>query len=135
MSINPDVEVVHQLEARDSINNCEDSSFVNQSSGGSPFISDCQQIVRNIAGGGSWTVPLTFYRKLVSHGTCAFGAQAQYDFRATNAKIGNQDIMDLINDSIRRFSWNGRVGSKGEMQCQYDPRQHLGTVSWGLYHN
>jgi hypothetical protein len=38
------------LEARKSVNDCGDSTFVNQSSGGSPQISDCQQIARNIAG-------------------------------------------------------------------------------------
>jgi hypothetical protein len=38
------------LEARDSVNECGDSSFENQSSSGSPQISDCQQMARNIAG-------------------------------------------------------------------------------------
>ena len=42
--------------ARSSINNCGDSSFINQSSGGSPRVSDCQQIARNIAGRGTWEV-------------------------------------------------------------------------------
>ena len=45
---------VNELETRASINNCGDSTFVNQSSGGSPRVEDCLRIARNIAGGGTW---------------------------------------------------------------------------------
>ena len=111
-----------------SVNDCGDSSFINQSSGGSPLISDCQMIQRNIAGGGTWTTnAIVGQRQLVQYGTCAFGVTV----RSGTANVGNQDIIDIINTSIQMFSYEGRVGSKGTMPCQGP----LGgtTVDWGLY--
>jgi hypothetical protein len=140
------------LEARKSVNDCSDSTFINQSSGGSPTIGDCQTIARNIAGklsfshevpkhsdsldigGGTWTVGLGGeHHQLVQAGTCAFGING--DSSANAAYIGNQDIIDLINTSIQRFSWEGKVGAKGHMSCQ--SLQGLiggGSLTWGLYH-
>ncbi|KAJ5611255.1 hypothetical protein N7510_007974 [Penicillium lagena] len=119
------------LITRDSINDCGDSTFTNESTGGSPTVSDCQQIATNIAGGGTWHVEgYGIQHQLVQYGTCAFGV--------TNSdkgfKIGNQDIIDLINGSISRFQWSGLVGAKGEMSCQDDFSVEDETVSWGLYH-
>lgn len=51
---NAQADVVKTLDARASINDCADSSFENQSSSGSPKISDYQQMAANIAGGGTW---------------------------------------------------------------------------------
>jgi hypothetical protein len=51
-SPSPQGAVVKALEARD--NHCGVSTFVNRSSGGSPKVADCQQMARNIAGGGTW---------------------------------------------------------------------------------
>ncbi|PPR07930.1 hypothetical protein CVT24_000910 [Panaeolus cyanescens] len=112
-----------ELESRDLINNCGDSDFINQTSGGSPFVSDCLQIAANIAGGGSWAVALLTHRQLVQYGTCAFGVQGGFWLGVTNYKVGNADIIDLINDSVSRFQWNGRVGAKGSMPCRSDPTQ------------
>jgi hypothetical protein len=47
-------ELASSLEARGSINDCDDSSFINASSGGSPFVADCRVMASNIAGGGTW---------------------------------------------------------------------------------
>jgi hypothetical protein len=153
------------LEARNSVNDCGDSTFENQSSDGSPLIVDCQKIASNIAGtskpsalpspisdttlfhpgfianmhfvgGGTWSIGNggDGHRKLVQYGTCAFGVDKS---DTTNVGyVGNQDIIDLINESIRRFSYNGKVGSKGSMDCQ----SAQGVVDsvrfgWGLYHN
>lgn len=38
------------------INDCGDSTFINQSSGGSPSVNDCWTLYNNIAGDGTWTV-------------------------------------------------------------------------------
>ncbi|PLB45066.1 hypothetical protein P170DRAFT_429776 [Aspergillus steynii IBT 23096] len=132
---------------RDWINNCGNSSFHNQSSEGSPAVSDCQQITTNIAGGRTWTVwalnrtsvhstntttvkfPSIYYRKLASYGTCAFGAYSQDG----GARVGTSDIIDLINDSINRFQWSGMVGAKGSMKCQSLNYSDVG-VYWAIYH-
>ncbi|KAF9054911.1 putative necrosis-inducing factor-domain-containing protein [Panaeolus papilionaceus] len=126
---------VNELETRASINNCGDSTFVNQSSGGSPRVEDCLRIARNIAGGGTWSVALIGHHQLVEYGTCAFGVKAPFELGVSNIRIGNQDIIDVINDSVRRFQWNGRVGAKGEMKCQSDPGGIWHKTDWGIYHN
>ncbi|KAK3181826.1 hypothetical protein K4F52_006893 [Lecanicillium sp. MT-2017a] len=116
------------------VNDCRDSSFENNSSGGSPLISDCQQIVRNIQGDGSWTIPcaLRGEHTYATYGTCAMGAHCTVE-GANIAHIGNEDTIDLINDAINRFSFDGKVGASGRMLCE----DNLGvevTVQWGLYH-
>jgi hypothetical protein len=122
------------LAKRGQENTCGDSTFENKSSPASPKVSDCQTIARNIAGGGKWTVGAGGeHHQLVQFGTCAFGAQgAGSDMNS--AFIGNTDIIDLINDSIRRFEWNGLVGASGVVGC----RSMTGLVGgvrmrWGIY--
>ncbi|KAF2798688.1 hypothetical protein K505DRAFT_357263 [Melanomma pulvis-pyrius CBS 109.77] len=124
------------LQARKSVNDCGDSTFVNKSSGGSPLIADCQQIARNIAGGGTWTVGAGGEQhQLVQYGTCAFGA-AGAGSSANAAYIGNQDIIDLINTSIQKFAWFDKVGAEGKMGCQSLTGLVGGVdMKWGLYHN
>ncbi|CDM27563.1 unnamed protein product [Penicillium roqueforti FM164] len=99
------------LIARNSMNNCGPSTFINQSSGGSPRFGVQHQ--------------------LVQYGTCAFGVTSG----SSGARIGNQDIIDLINSSIARFEWNGLVGAKGSISCQQEATANLIDMQWGLYHN
>ncbi|PPQ75191.1 hypothetical protein CVT24_010130 [Panaeolus cyanescens] len=147
----PQSKPINYLETRDSVNDCGTSTFDNQTSGASPRVDDCLTIARNIAGGGSWVCYFWFFiiawaltvlkavallaqHQLVQYGTCAFGVQAGFYLGVTNFKVGNSDIIDLINDSVRMFQWNGLVGSKGTMACQSDPSQLPIIVDWGLYH-
>ncbi|KAJ4369601.1 hypothetical protein N0V83_005363 [Neocucurbitaria cava] len=124
--------VASKLDTRGSINDCGDSTFENQSSDGSPNISDCQQIATNIAGGGTWTVAVGQHQ-LVQYGTCAFGVTPEDSLNY--AYIGNQDIIDVINASIQKFSYNGKVGAKGVMGCQSGQGEVSGDeVTWGIYH-
>ncbi|PPR05585.1 hypothetical protein CVT24_002786 [Panaeolus cyanescens] len=123
-----------EIQSRTSINNCGNSSFENLTSNGSPLAADCLRIASNIAGGGSWAVALLAHHQLVEYGTCAFGVQAGFYLGVTNFKVGNSDIIDLINDSVRKYKWNGKVGSKGTMPCQSDPSQLNIMVDWGIYH-
>ncbi|KAF2830339.1 hypothetical protein CC86DRAFT_402385 [Ophiobolus disseminans] len=133
-SPSPQDAVGKALEIRDSINDCGDSSFENQSSGGSPKVSDCQQMARNIAGGGTWTTTFYLQRTLVTHKTCAFGVYSQGSSNTGTAfNVGNQDIIDLVNTSIAKFQWNGLVGAKGKMPCE-GVRADWADVEWGLYH-
>lgn len=43
-----------QAIKRASENYCGDSTFINQTSGASPKVSDCRVIISNISGGGTW---------------------------------------------------------------------------------
>ncbi|KAK2874968.1 hypothetical protein FQN49_001901 [Arthroderma sp. PD_2] len=111
-----------------SIDDCYESTFVNQGSGASPLVSDCQIITKNIAGGGTWTIGKG-PTQLVQFGTCAFNAGSESGW----SKIGNSDIIDLINGSIQKFQRDGKVGSKGRMTCQ-NVGLGVNWVNWGLYH-
>ncbi|KAI1833998.1 hypothetical protein DTO006G1_7751 [Penicillium roqueforti] len=121
-----------RLEARASINDCGSSTFINQSSGGSPLVADCQHLARNIAGGGTWTVSASgSQHQLAQYGTCAFGIQGQV---LETAHIGNQDIIDVINSSIAKFKWEGKIGAKGTMGCQTVTKSGNTPMTWGIYH-
>lgn len=51
------------------------------------------------------------------------------------AHIGNQDIIDLINSSIEKFQWEGKVGAAGVMGCQSLTGLVGGVdMRWGIYH-
>ncbi|KAK0665349.1 putative necrosis-inducing factor-domain-containing protein [Cercophora samala] len=110
------------LKTRD--NHCGASSFENRTSNGSPQVSDCWRIFNNIAGDGTWTINGFGHRTLATYGTCAFGV----DTSAIWTYVGNEDIRDLIRDSINKYQWNGKVGSRGNMQCSGV------AVTWGVYH-
>jgi hypothetical protein len=112
------------------INDCGNSSFENQSSGGSPLISDCQILAENIRGDGTWTTWGSGRRQLAQLGTCAFGVQVEGITLTTFYKVGNEDIRDLIFESINRFGWQGKVGAKGNMPCQPGDSH----VEWAIYH-
>lgn len=115
--------------AQNSVNDCGDSTFVDESSPASPLISDCQHLASNIAGGGTWTIGEDDQRTLATYGTCAFGVEVESGFVGY---VGNQDIIDLINSSIEMFAWGALVGAKGEMSCQGPGGGSI--TDWGLYH-
>jgi hypothetical protein len=99
-----------------SINNCGDSSFDNETSRASPTVSDCLQIAANIAGGGYWEIDGSIRQhQLVQYGSCAFGVQHAYNADVLNYNVGNSDIIDLIHSSVDKYQWNGLIGSKGIM--------------------
>lgn len=100
---------------------CGDSTFENQSSDASPKIEDCQTIITNINGNGGtdWTILVVGknQRKITSFGSCHFGVEATKVNGNVNFKFGGQDVIDIINDSIKKFGSDGRVGAKGTLSC------------------
>ncbi|USP82119.1 hypothetical protein yc1106_09393 [Curvularia clavata] len=114
------------LEKRDNL--CGDSTFINNSSGGSPLIADCQTLFDRIAGNGGWWVSGQQSR-VAAWGTCEFGARTLDGI--TNTRIGNEDVRDLIRDSIARFSWQGKVGASGVVDCG---SRGGAKTWWGVYH-
>lgn len=108
-------------------NLCGHSDFENKTSPGSPWINDCLQLAWNIRGNGDWALNAFGWRVIASYGTCAFGGQATgYDL--TNVRIGNEDVIDLINSSIQLFAWDGKVGSRGRTTCGRN------SIEWGVHH-
>ncbi|KAM5441402.1 hypothetical protein MferCBS31731_003473 [Microsporum ferrugineum] len=101
--------------------------------GGLPLVADCRKIVSDIAGGGTWTVQPYAQHQLVQFGTCAFGVRTGLEGAWHAIKVGNSDISDLINASINRFQWYGKVGAEGDMSCEKVTTGEQ-RVRWGIYH-
>ncbi|KAK1826535.1 hypothetical protein QBC39DRAFT_396776 [Podospora conica] len=115
---------------------CGISDFTDQTSGASPIVSDCQQIIRNIEGDGStdWTHRITGHREILSHGSCHFGIERTGGTGgAVEFRVGGQDAIDVINDAIRRWGGGGRVGGKGVMPCSGTTAGTKVNVLWGIY--
>ncbi|KAH0599885.1 hypothetical protein MHUMG1_02675 [Metarhizium humberi] len=116
-----------------SVDDCGASTFENHYSNGSPLVAYCRRIAANIANGGTWTVANLGHRQLVQYGTCALGVEVLRPFGTLSTRIGNQDIIDLINESINRFQWQDKVGAAGNIMCQTESSTQ-NRVAWGLYH-
>ncbi|KAK5662398.1 hypothetical protein OQA88_8308 [Cercophora sp. LCS_1] len=98
----------------DPTDDCDDpNTMENRSSDGSPLLEDCLRIAHNIRNGGEWTVT-AFQRQLASYKSCALGAE---DNSGGVLQVGNLDLIDFINAS-KQFEWNGKVGSRGWMNCR-----------------
>lgn len=114
---------------------CGASSYENQTSGGSPLAKDCEQLIKNIDAGGTWTLRANQQRELAKKGTCAFGAQGTK--QPKDITFGNGDIIDLVKSSIDRFKTaDGKVGAKGKVRCRCVDVSGDGftEVEWGIYH-
>ncbi len=123
-----------------SIGYCDTSTFQGDTTDASPLVSDCQLLVQDILDRGQYqrvehNVLTGPQSSIESHGTCVFGVQSDYVAAKANAayKVGGQDIIDLITDSISRFSYNGKVGASGGMDCKGDLSSQW--VKWSLYHS
>jgi hypothetical protein len=95
-------------------------------------VGDCQPITETLLAEGTWEIEaIGGQHQLVQYGTCAFGVTGDKSFN--EFYVGNLDIINVINDSIARYNWNGKVGSKGSMGCQSLKGLMGGVrVSWGL---
>ncbi|KAF7154839.1 hypothetical protein CNMCM5623_003097 [Aspergillus felis] len=123
--------------ASDGTGYCGDASFINQSSGGSPLVSDCQVLRQRIIdshlayafagyGDNHW-VPFD------SYGSCVIGFSCQGPYGVYWCEVDSRDAADLIASSIDKFSWSGKVGAKGKMPC--DSRDGVRrTTYWAVYH-
>ena len=120
------------------VHTCGASTFEDRGSEASPLASDCLKIAENIADGGTWTINSNGdQRQLVEYQTCAFGVESVLPRGRAHFLVGNRDIIDAIKGSVARFErTNGRVGSRGLMNCQYNLYPDDSTqVMWGLYGN
>jgi hypothetical protein len=114
---------------------CGDSTFVDQTSGASPKVEDCRQIIKNIEGDGStdWTTQVVGHkqREIASHGSCHFGVKATKTNGNVNFKVGGQDVIDIINSAMAQFGRDGLIGAKGDMNCNSNIKSQ--PVLWGIY--
>ncbi|THC87565.1 hypothetical protein EYZ11_012987 [Aspergillus tanneri] len=116
---------------------CGDLSFEDQTSDASPTVEDCLTIIKNIQGDSStdWTIQVIgkHQRELARHGSCAFGVETTKVNGNVNFVVGGQDVIDIINESVKRFGADGKVAAKGKMNCNGNIKSQ--AVLWGIYHN
>ncbi|KAK0671652.1 putative necrosis-inducing factor-domain-containing protein [Cercophora samala] len=97
---------------------CGHSTFINTGNSNSPLASDCERMANNLSGKGYWTyTSFEVQRKLASYGTCSFWITPGQIWMGTTF-IGDQDVKDVVRDSIRMFRRSdGRVAAEGVMKC------------------
>ncbi|KAJ4259837.1 hypothetical protein NW757_001787 [Fusarium falciforme] len=117
-------------------NECGDSTFVNETSDKSPLVKDCESIIKNIEGDGGtkWTTQVVGknQRKIAAAGTCAFGVEATKVDGNVNFAFGGQDLIDIINTSVEKYSKDGKIGATGDLHCSGNVKQQ--PVHWAIYH-
>ncbi|RKU48460.1 hypothetical protein DL546_002720 [Coniochaeta pulveracea] len=123
-------------------NKCQNSTFIDETSNGSPLASDCMVIVSNIRAGGTWRVEdvLGYEHQLVQYGTCAYAVrpgEEQWGHLGAYYKLGNEDIMHTIVDAANMFASadTGRLGASGRMHCENGADQWLKTINWRIFRN
>ncbi|KAL2127503.1 hypothetical protein VTI74DRAFT_10626 [Chaetomium olivicolor] len=115
---------------------CGDSTFEDRTSDASPLVSDCLQIIRNIEGDASteFTHRITGHREILSFGSCAFGIERTGGTGgAVEFKVGGQDVIDVINDAVKKYGGSGKVGARGVMSCDGTTVGTHVDVLWGIY--
>ena len=115
-------------------NACQSSSFFDQTSDASPSVSDCKQIIENIKGDptSTWTSGMLGHHAILKYGSCAFGAKSKKGLDGNLVfKVGSQDVIDIIDDSISKFGRDGKIGAKGLVDCSGNI--HDTTIEWGTY--
>lgn len=114
---------------------CGDSTLENQTSDGSPDVEDCKELIRRLEDKrlpSRWPhISLERQQELVSYESCKFGVTGKGIHGNVDFKVGAQDIIDLVRDSINKFGGTGKVGSKGTMSCKGNIKGQ--KVNWGLY--
>lgn len=119
--------------AQTQVSHCGDASFNNQTSDASPLVSDCKQLAYNIRNGDAfWRIGAGQYRQLAQYKSCAFGGTATDQAWVF---VGNQDIMDLISDTLKRFYHQDQIGAFGSMPCDGSNQdgEHA-RFYWSIYH-
>ncbi|KAK1982292.1 putative necrosis-inducing factor-domain-containing protein [Colletotrichum cereale] len=113
---------------------CGDSTFENTTNGNSAYANDCVAMRDLLLSRDEQWAISSVQRTLAWAASCAFGAQI-YSALPPQAWIGGRDLADIIAVSLQRFGGGGRLGAKGEMDCQ--DRVTLGGgdiyTTWGLY--
>lgn len=100
---------------------CGHSTFVDVTSNGSPLVDDCLTIIKNIEGDATTDYTTQVLgknqREIVAHASCHFGVEATKEGGNADFVVGGQDAIDIIKESVKQFARDGKVGAKGNMDC------------------
>jgi hypothetical protein len=112
---------------------CWDFTWEDQTTDGSPPVSDCQQMVRNVQGTtGSWTTGIGPHRGITKNGQCILGVENNGLGQTPRYVVGAGDVEIIVNEAIKRYGANGKVGAKGYMTCSGETKGE-DPIKWGLY--
>ncbi|KAK4163036.1 hypothetical protein QBC43DRAFT_355411 [Cladorrhinum sp. PSN259] len=101
---------------------CGPSSFINETSGGSPLVSDCTMLMARFLGEETWTFD-GGHNTVAEYGTCKFVVN---NFKSPwSYHLGNDDVREILVESINSFKSDdsdpglppARVGATGYMNC------------------
>ena len=116
---------------------CNQYTYKNEASDGSPKTSDCKTLADNISGSGDWTSSGASQRELAKNGGCAFGTEEADGEGSALYYVGNEDIIDVINEMIKQFDpeGNGKLGGSGEFHCDVPAAKggKAAKIKWGIY--
>jgi hypothetical protein len=108
------------------------STYIEETSGGSPLIDDCLHIVENIEGtSGSWIKPIERQFGILHYGECYFGIEGKGRKGNVDEYVGAQDAVDIIRYAAKHWGDGTRMGGKGVMQCNGNIKQQ--EVHWAIY--
>jgi hypothetical protein len=125
---------------RRTINDCGQASFTGLTAPtNSPFLSDCQQVANQVLGWGTFQFSAGFPLDgadvaILQSGTCQFILGTRSVFLVN---VGDQDVSDIINDSIRQFSGINSDGTavvqaEGTVGCNAVAASSQAKVTWSL---
>ncbi|CAG8003003.1 unnamed protein product [Penicillium nalgiovense] len=109
------------------------STYIEETTSGSPLIDDCLVIVKNIEGTtGSWNRLIEIQYGIASYGTCTFGIEGKGRHGNVNVDVGAQDIVDIIRYTSKHWGHGtDRMQGKGVMQCHGNIKQQ--ELHWSIY--
>lgn len=99
---------------------CGKYSYLSMEMEGLAIISDCKMIIKNIRDGGTWTQSSLKNRYIVGYGHCVMkvgGGDGGSARLLRYYKIGNGDVINIIEEVIKQFGSGGKVGATGGMKC------------------
>ncbi|ETS75025.1 hypothetical protein PFICI_13509 [Pestalotiopsis fici W106-1] len=103
------------------LSNCGDYEYDNGSTkDDSPSVADCEQIIRNIQGDTTteWTQAVVGkpWRDITAKG-CKFSFRASKIDGNSEFYVGGQNVIDLIEKSVKDYAKDGKVSASGHMKC------------------
>ncbi|KAK3312158.1 hypothetical protein B0H66DRAFT_578425 [Apodospora peruviana] len=103
------------------LSKCGEYEFDEGSTGAdSPSVTDCEQIIRNIQGDTTtdWSQEVVGkpWRDLKAGG-CKFSFRASKINGNSVFYVGGQNVIDLIEQSVKDFAKDGKVSASGHMTC------------------
>jgi hypothetical protein len=112
---------------------CWDITYEDQTIGGSPPVSDCEQMVRNVQGTtGSWTTGIGPHRGITKLGKCTLGVENSGVGTAVRYVVGAGDVEIIVNGAIKKYGGNGYIGARGYMTCAGETKGDV-PVKWTIY--